>query len=224
MELRAPIIVVGHYGSGKTEFVLNLARKYHQQGEKVVVGDMDIVNPYFRARELRTKFESEGIVIISSNLEQEYHADTPAMAASLKTCFEPNDSINILDVGGDPSGANVLARYAGFLKFRSYHMWMVVNANRPKTSTVAGTMEYLDMIQRKSKLTINGFINNTHMLRDTTLEDVLRGEVLVEQLTKETRLPTVYTAYPKILNDYVDKIHVSGEAFPMNLLLMPEWL
>lgn len=224
MEIKAPIIVVGHYGSGKTEFVLNLARRYVHSGEKVVVGDMDIVNPYFRARELKTKFKDEGIEIISSNLEQEYNVDTPAMAASLKTCFEPNEVVNIMDVGGDPSGANVLARYAGLLKHRPYHMWMVVNANRPKTSTVAGVMEYLEMIQQKSKLTINGFINNTHLLRDTKIADILRGEALAKQLMKDTGLPIIFTAYPKMLEELIDKDQLSGEPFPMDLLVMPDWI
>ena len=45
-------IVVGHYGSGKTEISVNLALKLRQQHEKVMLIDLDIVNPFFRSAEV----------------------------------------------------------------------------------------------------------------------------------------------------------------------------
>ena len=44
-------IVIGHYGSGKTEFSVNYALKLKSLGEKVALVDLDVVNLYFRSRE-----------------------------------------------------------------------------------------------------------------------------------------------------------------------------
>ena len=40
--------ITGHYGSGKSEFAVNLAIS---EGANMIV-DLDIINPYFRSREL----------------------------------------------------------------------------------------------------------------------------------------------------------------------------
>ena len=60
------LVLVGNYGSGKTEISLNLALKLARRGEKVTLVDLDIVNPYFRSRERRDLLESAGIRLISS--------------------------------------------------------------------------------------------------------------------------------------------------------------
>ena len=59
------IIVIGAYGSGKSEYSINLAKEYQLAGEKVSLVDMDVVNPYFRSRDVREKFEKEGITVIA---------------------------------------------------------------------------------------------------------------------------------------------------------------
>ena len=50
----------GHYGSGKTEFAVNYVTKLKEEvgsERKVVISDMDIVNPYFRSREKTGELE-----------------------------------------------------------------------------------------------------------------------------------------------------------------------
>jgi len=39
------LVIVGNYGSGKTELSLNLALKMAERGEAVTLVDLDIVNP-----------------------------------------------------------------------------------------------------------------------------------------------------------------------------------
>ena len=47
------IVIVGNYGSGKTEVAINLAADRKRAGYDVSVADLDLVNPYFRTREAR---------------------------------------------------------------------------------------------------------------------------------------------------------------------------
>ncbi|MEJ2038969.1 MAG: cobalamin biosynthesis protein CbiA, partial [Desulfosarcinaceae bacterium] len=50
LELSGIVIIVGNYGSGKTEVAINLAIDQRRKGKKVCVADLDLVNPYFRTR------------------------------------------------------------------------------------------------------------------------------------------------------------------------------
>ena len=58
-------IIIGHYGSGKTEFAVNYAMLLSQQTSNVAICDLDIVNPYFRSREKASLLESNGVTVIS---------------------------------------------------------------------------------------------------------------------------------------------------------------
>ena len=60
-------IVTGHYGTGKTEFSVNLALALADEGEQVMMADLDIVNPYFRSRERKALLEDAGIRLICSS-------------------------------------------------------------------------------------------------------------------------------------------------------------
>ena len=50
-------MVVGNYGSGKTEVAVNLAVLLSKTGSQVQIADLDIVNPYFRCREAQDLME-----------------------------------------------------------------------------------------------------------------------------------------------------------------------
>lgn len=126
-------------------------------------------------------------------MENELHLDMPALAAALQSCFTRREQRNIVDVGGDPVGAVALARYARFLEEGSYHMWMVVNANRPQTQTASDAVIYLKEIEKKSRLKMTGLVSNTHMLGETSMEDILKGNRLVHCISEMTGLPVVHT-------------------------------
>lgn len=223
MENKKLTIVVGHYGSGKTEFVVNYVGWLHESGENPVLADVDIVNPYFRARELRHIFREKGIRIISSYFEDDFHTDAPALAASIKSCFEDCGQRSVVDVGGDPAGAVVLARYAKMLINRDYDMWFVVNANRPQTSTAQQAYHYLREIETKSKLKINGIINTTHMLRETTKDDILKGDALARELSDLSGVPVIYTVVEKGLSQHIAGHELAGQPFLIELELRPDW-
>ena len=64
INLAGVVIIVGNYGSGKTEVAVNLAVDQKRRGLNVRVADLDLVNPYFRTREARQALNSAGIELI----------------------------------------------------------------------------------------------------------------------------------------------------------------
>lgn len=217
-------IIAGHSGSGKTEFALNYALRMHDAGIPVAVADLDVVNPFFRSREAAKPFAEKGIRIISSNLKDNIHEDTPAMAAEIGMCFQPGERLNVIDVGGNPNGAVSLGQFAWRLRDRPYDMWMVVNANRPQTTTAGDVIGFLKSIERVSSLCFTGLINTTHMLGKTTVADIARGDALVREVSGETGLPVVYTVYLNRLSPEIAAESFAGEPFPMEMIMRPSWL
>ena len=57
-------LVCGHYGSGKTNFSLNLALNAAKRGERITLVDLDIVNPYFRTADYKDELEAAGVNVI----------------------------------------------------------------------------------------------------------------------------------------------------------------
>jgi len=219
-----PTIITGHYGSGKTEFAVNYAARLGENGESPILADMDIVNPYFRSRLLKDTLQQKGVRVISNNMEDEYYNDTPALAASLYACFENREQRSIIDVGGDPEGAVVLARFAHLLSGVDYDMWLTVNANRLHTQNADAVQEYAAMIERAGKLKITGLLNTTHLLRDTSPEDILRGDKLVREVSKRLALPVIYTVVPSFLADRMKGESLAAGIFPVDLLMRPSYL
>ncbi len=218
-------IIVGHYGSGKTEFSVNYAMYMQKHGKKVAIADLDIINPYFRTREITDELETEGIRVISSILgnKESHPMDLPSLSPELNILTQTNQYFGIIDVGGNPVGATALGRFSDSIKKINYNMYMVVNANRPETNSVKTVMEFLNGIEEKSKLKINGLINNTHLVRETTVQDILDGDKLVREVSEYASLPVMFCSY---IEDMVnlDGYDVAGEKFPMKLLMRPEWL
>lgn len=215
-------VITGHYGSGKTEFALNFAFKKAEKQDNIAIADMDIVNPYFRSREKKAELEERGIKLISSSTGYST-ADVPAISPEVYGILQSNKYEVILDVGGDPNGARVLGRYFQYFQEDNYNMWMVVNANRPNTQKSKEVIEYINRIQDSSRIAMTGLINNTHMIRETSKEDIIRGNDLVVEVSEITGLPIAYTS---VLEEVVPDLpkDIKGEIFPISLKMRPYWL
>lgn len=217
------VIIIGHYGSGKSEFSVNYAVKMKEFYENVSIADLDIVNPYFRSREKRDFFESIGIKVYDSSIKNTA-VDIPALPAELMGVILNPDEKSVLDVGGDPVGARVLARYSEQIKNVDYDMFFVINGRRPETSTVEGVLKYLRLIEATSKLKITGLINNTHLLKETTVEDVEFGHELTKKVSWETDIPIRYEACIKDTALQIKNKEIIEKLFPINLYMREEWM
>ena len=184
------LIITGHYGTGKTEFSVNLALDLAEAGEKVRLADLDIVNPYFRSRERKRELTAAGVQVITSS-QACSDADVPALPAELLTVFQDQTCRGVLDIGGDPDGARVLARFQPQILREDYQMLFVSNANRPEVRTPERALACLRGIAAVTGLRCGGIVSNTHLCGETTPEEVRKGARLAEELSRETRLPVL---------------------------------
>lgn len=215
-------IIVGHYGSGKTEFSVNYAVKLAEMNKKVALADLDVINLYFRSREKAEELEKLGIKVIGGSIKAPA-VDVPAISAEVYGPIQDKSYEAVLDVGGDPAGARTLGRYYEYLAEDQYDMFLVLNANRPETQTVQKSLEYMKMIEATSRLKVTGIVNNTHMLKSTTVEDVLHGQKLAEKVAEKADIPIKYVV---ALENVASQLppNLNGEIFPIKLYMREEWM
>jgi hypothetical protein len=216
-------IITGHYGSGKSEFAVNYVTRLRELVEgKVAIADMDVVNVYFRSRERKSLFDSMGIQLIGSSIEAET-LDIPALSAGLMTPMRDKTYNYVIDLGGDNVGARVMGGYKRLIQENDYDLMFIINANREKTQTVQEVLNYIDIIEANAKLKVTKLVNNTHMLRETTLDDVLKGYKVAKEVSDITGIPLKYNTCPEALVDQVPK-DLEGEIFPIKMYMRPEYL
>ena len=60
-------VLIGNYGSGKSELALNFAMQAAARGERTELIDLDMVNTYFRLTERGKMVEQKEIRLVSPN-------------------------------------------------------------------------------------------------------------------------------------------------------------
>ena len=211
-------LVTGHYGTGKTEFSVNLALALAEAGERAALADLDIVNPYFRSRERRELLEAAGVRLIATS-QALADADVPALPAELHAVLEDRTVRGVLDIGGDPSGARVLARYRPRIVKEDYRLLYVVNAARPEVRTAERSAEVLRAIETVTGLACTGLVNNTHLCGETTAEDIREGAALAEEVSRLTGVPIVCHVAEARFQDQLRELSL----FPIEIRMKKPW-
>ncbi len=213
-------IVTGHYGSGKTEYAVNLALTLARDTENVAIADLDIVNPYFRSFEQTKRMEDAGIRVIVTSCGGA--ADIPALNPAVQSIFQDEKWTGVLDIGGDPIGARVLARFAPQLRPDQFDLLFVLNANRPETRDVESALSYMRAIEAECLQKVTGIVNNTHLCAETTPDQIIKGANLARQLSEKTGLPIVHHAVQK---KFVEEVapQLSEPVLPMNIYMKKPW-
>ncbi len=214
-------VITGHFGSGKSEISMNLAKKLNQEGKKVSLVDIDIVNPFFCIRDFKEELAKEHIEVISAKPEWS-NAELMVVPGEVSSIFVREDTWFIMDIGGDDRGATVLGQYNRYFKETPYDMYFVINTQRPMTPDEKGIREYLQDIQRASRLKVTHLISNTNLSYETEASDIIKGDLIVSNLSKELGIPHLYTV---VKRDLVEELNgkLKGEILPIDIYMKAPW-
>lgn len=215
-------IITGHFGSGKTEFSINYSMNIAEQGLKVALIDLDIVNPFFRTAEVKDVLESVGITVIVPNFAGTT-VDVPSLPAEIYSVFD-DDSYDkiVFDVGGDDIGALVLGRYQSKIVAQEHEMFYVINTKRPLSATKDEIIEMLNAIEESSRLKVGHLINNSNLSYETTVEDLAAGQRIIDRVSKETGIPVTYISGTRQVIDQLPS-DMKSRAFELELYMQPIW-
>ncbi len=216
-------IVTGHFGSGKSEFAINLALRLVSAEAPVALLDLDVVNPYFRSREQRELLERNAVRVIGNTFGKDVGVDVPAISAEAYGPLQDPSTYAIIDAGGDPVGARVLGSFRHVLPRENCEVLCVVNASRPETQSIQQMRRLISGIEGESGLRITGLVNNTHMLEHTTTRELRRGFELCREISEALELPILYHG---VLQSLVEELPGDwpGELVPIAMYLREAWM
>jgi len=209
--------LTGYYGSGKSELAINLALKYKVD----YVVDLDVINPYFRTREQEKIFKENDIEVISSDLDYKMHIDMPYISQRVYIPFNNQSKRAIYDLGGNDIGAKLLRQFEDYNDV-DIDLFLVVNVYREESNTKEKIIELINNIEGKGGFKVTGLINNSNLLKETTIEDIFYGENIIKEVSDYTKLPIVYTAVWEKL--YSDNLKFLGKIIKLKLYFRKDWL
>ena len=222
LDLSGVVILVGNYGSGKTEVAINLAIHHRQLGKQVQIADLDLVNPYFRTREAVEVLTQLGVDVVAPKDEWR-HADLPLLSPQIGGLIRAPQDLVILDVGGNNVGATVLAALADHFKGVALSMLQVVNPFRPFTETIDGCQKIRQEIESAAGMSITGIIGNPNLLDETNRSDLERGYRFLCDLSEADKLPFELMAVAQKLYSSLKEGEFNCPLLPLLRQLVPPW-
>jgi hypothetical protein len=217
-----PIVLTGHYGSGKTELAVNLAIKKKQTRQAVAIIDLDIANPYFRSREMQRQFTAMGIDLISNAYNCDITADLPALSPAIGRFIGDRRYGCVIDVGGNDSGARILNQYKARLGESGASVYIVVNVYRPETGTASKIVAMIRSIESETGQRIQGIINNSNLLRATTAGHIADSMKTVNEASEMSGIPVVANCCEEKYR--AELATHCGNILPIALHMRPKWL
>lgn len=215
-------IITGHFGSGKTEISTSLAIQERKTHPKVAINDLDVINPYYRTRDLESEFKKLDIELIAPKGHLAT-ADLPIVSGEFyRVLHDPTYRI-IIDAGGDKDGATALGQYYNEWIHMNPEMLFVLNGNRPYVSTLEGATDTIKRIEEASRLKMNGIINNSNIGSETTLDEIKKGLELAQLISEKTQIPILYTTISSHLKEESINFAIQNPVFYIQRYMKLPW-
>ena len=204
MEHKRLTLFAGHYGSGKTNIAVNYALHLADEGKRVYIADLDVVNPYFRTKDSAAVLEAAGVHLVSPHFANS-NVDLPALPAEAYRLVTDKGIFGIMDIGGDDRGAYALGRYVPAIKEEgNYRMVFVANCCRPLTRTPEDALEVMREIEAACGLPFTDIVNNSNLASETTPETIYASISYMEKLSELSGLPIWLTTAEKQVAEKLD--------------------
>ncbi len=215
------VILAGGFGSGKSEIALNLALEKAKNCGKVILADLDIVNPFLASRELRKELEEEGVRLVAPVGELAF-GDVPNIPAEMMGLVSQDNEMYI-DLTGDEVGALVIGYLSRHIKRAEYEMYLVINPYRPFAVDLESILELKNTIEGTGKIKFTGIISNPNLVEETTLDLIINGHRRVVGYAESLDLSVKYLTVEKRFYDQL-LCQYGNILKKIELFLRPEWL
>ena len=185
-------IIIGAYGSGKSEIAVNmsLAQRKAMPDKKLLIADLDIVNPFYRSSDCGAVLEEAGIRLITP-LYAGSNVDAPVLTPEMYVIFDDESYQGIFDIGGEDMGAIVLGSIKKRIENTDTAIYMAVNTLRPFTSDPEQIAIMTNELTAAAGFKIDGYLNNTNLLEETTAEMLEEGEKKILEASKLMGIPLI---------------------------------
>lgn len=220
--LEGVVVIVGSYGSGKSEVAVNLAVHHRRAGMRVRIADLDLVNPYFRSREAERQLVELGIEVVLPPRPY-VQSELPVLSPLVAGMIRQPDGLAILDAGGDPVGAMVLAALGDAFAGRRCEVLQVINPLRPDTGSVAGCIKARRQIEASARLAVTGLIGNANLIDETTPAVIIDGYAFLQEICAASGLPLVFVTVAEELLTEVDAAQFGCPVLTIRRQLVPPW-
>ena len=215
-------IFVGGFGSGKTEIAINYSIDCKKRYQQVAIVDLDIVNPYFRSREVKEILKLQGVKMVSPEGKLTY-SDVPIISPEIKGLIQNQDFRLILDVGGDDVGSVVLGNFRNFIKDFDYEMFLVVNTFRPFTRNVSQIKQMAREIEHTSRLKITGIVSNPNLSIETDEENIIEGHKEIVKASKALDIPIKFVCVDERFIKKINKENIKESIFYIKPYMKLPW-
>ena len=206
--MRKMVILLGNYGSGKTEIAVNLAVNGAREGLRTLVIDLDKVNDYFRMSDRVELLAEKNINLVSPTFAGK--GITPSsMSAAVASAFTDNWDLVVFDVGGDSAGALSLGRYhQDFAAFDGeLCVYDIVNVFRPMSESPEKILKLMHDIEGFARQQVTGFVNNSNLLTYASANDIRQGYGVIKEASDMSGIPVVHTTGRK---EYLEEFLADG--------------
>ena len=228
--MKKVIILIGNYGSGKTEIALNMAVMAAAEGRKTQVIDLDRINDYFRMSDHVKLLEKSNVSLVSPTFVGSGVTQTN-MPAAVGSAFAQDWDLVIFDVGGDSAGALSLARYHmdfAQLEPGQLEVYDIVNVRRPMTEKPEKILKLKADMEGFARQTVTGFINNSNLQAWASAADLLEGYPIVRAASEMSGIPVVHTTGRKeFLEEFLKNKNLDakfiGTPIPLETYMHRSW-
>lgn len=223
------IILIGNYGSGKTEIAINLAVNSAEKGLNTLVVDLDKVNDYFRMSDRVDVLSDKKVNLVSPTFAGQ--GVTPSnMSAAVASAFAGDWDLCIFDVGGDSAGALSLGRYHqdfAALEPGQLEVYDIVNVFRPMSETPEKIIKLKEDMEEFARQKVTGFVNNSNLLNFASADDIRAGYDVLAKTSEMTGIPVRHTTGRKefveeFLKDGRDPKYI-GEPIGLETYMHRSW-
>lgn len=182
--MKRSVICTGPYGVGKSEFSI----QYALTQAPCYLADLDVLNPYFRPREIHGFLREHGVIVIGNNTDNSTNLDLPGLSGDVGVYIQRGDRV-VVDLAGSIAGIHPLTLFKDMLD--RCEVWLVVNLMREE-SRLEDIERFISDLKAQN-LIVTGLVHNTHLLDETDLALILNSNQKIEKFAKKMKIPVVWT-------------------------------